>query len=350
MKKLIAVLIAVFMSIAFVACAAPATSETPTADEPAADAPAAEPAADASAAEPAADGEKLVIGFADFNVGANNYLSTYAKEVQRMFAEDEPYKSSCTLQMLDAQGDADKQLSDIDDLIEMKCDAIVLWPVSSTACISGVQKMHDAGIPIINTNSGVDASVQDLLTCFSGPSDYKQGGQAGEAMIEGLGGSGKVVILEGTAGYDTATQRTAGFMDAVEGKGIEVLAAEPTDWSTEKAQTVMETFLTTYGDQIQGIYCHDDGIAEGAMNALDAVGKLDGSIIITSATMFASGYDALAEGLMYGSILQSPYEDAHLAFELAVKAAKGEEIDKDNRIPTWIVNKKNHSEFDRPTW
>ena len=158
-------------------------------------------------------------------------------------------------------------------------------------------------------------------------------------MIEALGGKGKVVELSGLAGYDTAIQRTAGFTDAIKGTEIEIIASEPADWSTEKAQTIMETFITKYGKEIKGVYCADDGISAGVLNALDAAGMNDGSIAITSPTLFASGYDAIAEGKQYASVLQSPIEDAKLALQLAVKVAKGESIEFDNRIPTF-VNKK----------
>lgn len=340
MKKILALVLALALALClFAACAAPA-----------ADAPADEPAdtpADAPADEPS--GDKPLIGFSHFNSAANNYCSTYAKHIEQYF--DENYADVVDFHMVDAQNDADKQLSDIDDLIAMECDVVILWPVSATACIPGLEALDAAGIPVINTNSGVDASAQDLVMAFSGPSDYKQGYQAGEAMIEALGGKGNVVELAGQAGYDTAIQRTAGFKAAIEEKSeIVILETEPADWSTEKAQTIMETFITKYGDKINGCYCADDGISDGAMNALEAVGKNDGSIAITSATLFASGYDAIAEGKQYGSILQSPLLDAELALDLAVKVANGEEIEWDNRIETFIVSQENYKEFDRPTW
>ena len=289
-----------------------------------------------------------VVGLSHFNVGANNYTSIYTSTINELMGSD--YKGQVELVLLDAQGDAEKQLSDIDDLISMKCDAVILWPVSASAVIPGVQKLHDAGIPIINTNSGIDKSGQDMLTAFSGPSDYNQGYQAGEAMVAGLGGEGKVVELSGLAGYDTSILRSQGFADAIKGSNIELLESQPADWSTEKAQTLMETYIAKYGDKINGVYCADDGIAEGAMNALESVGRNDGSVVITSPTLFASGYDAIAEGKQYASVLQSPIEDAKLALQLAVTCATGGTVEYDNRIQTFIVNQDNYTEFDRPTW
>ena len=346
MKKILAIVMALMMVLCFAACA---KEEAPKADAPAADAPAADaPAEDAPAADAPAESDLPLVGMSHLGVGTNNYTTIYTETLYELMETE--YKGQVELYVLDSQGDAEKQLSDIDDLIEMGCDSVILWPVSATACVPGVKALYDAGIPIINTNSGVDASAQEMLTAFSGPSDYNQGFQAGEAMVDALGGEGKVVVLEGLAGYDTAIQRTKGFEDAIASTNLEIIASEPTDWSTEKAQTIMETFIAKYGKDIAGIYCHDDGISAGALNALDAAGMNDGTIAITSPTLFASGYDAIAEGKQYASVLQSPIEDAKLALKLAVEVALGGEVEYDNRIPTYIVDKNNYAEFDRPTW
>ena len=288
-----------------------------------------------------------LIGFSHFSAGANNYCTIYDNRIKEYQKEAYP---DITLVSLDAQGDATKQLDQVNDLISQNVDVAIIWPVSSTGIITGLEALDKAGIPVINTNSGVDAAGADLVAAFSGPSDYKQGFQAGEAMIEALGGKGNVVELAGLAGYDTATQRSAGFADAIKDTEIVLLESQPTDWSSEKAQSIMETYITKYGDDIDGIYCADDGISKGAMNALESVGKNDGSLPITSCTLFASGYDAIAEGKQYASVLQSPILDAELALDLAVKVARGEAIEYDNRIQTFIITKDNYSEFDRPTW
>lgn len=295
----------------------------------------------------AADSGKMKIGVAHFNVGANNYTSTYT---DAMYAKLEAEYGEFELIVLDAQSDAAAQLDQVNDLIQKKVDVAIVWPVSSSGIIPGLKALSEAGIPIINTNSGVDDEGQQYLTAFSGPSDYTQGYQAGEAMIAALGGSGKVVELAGLAGYDTATLRSAGFADAIEGSDVELIESQPADWSAEVAQTIMETYITKYGDEINGIYCADDGTAKGAMNALDMAGMNDGSIPITSCTLFASGYDAIADGLQYASVLQSPILDAELALDLAVKVARGEDIEFDNRIDTFIIDQTNYTEFDRPVW
>jgi ribose transport system substrate-binding protein len=287
------------------------------------------------------------VGFIHFNVGGNNYCTTYDKRIKEYVAEKYP---NMELIALDAKGDATVQLDQINDLISQQVAVAIIWPVSGTGVIPGLEKLKEADIPIINTNSMVEGDGTKLITAFSGPSDFRQGQQAGEAMVAALEGKGKVVELNGAAGYDTSIQRQEGFEDGIKDSEIEVLAAEPTEWSTDKAQNIMQTFLTKYGDEITGVFCADDGISAGVMNALEAVGKNDGSIKITSCTMFGSGYDAIKDGKQYASILQSPLLDAELAADLAAKLLNGETIESDNRIETFIVDQTNYEDFERPVW
>lgn len=352
MKKLIYLVLALMLVFA-VFGATGCSKEPEKAPAEAQEAEGSDNVAEPDAAAPAENSDdtssekKMKIGMSHFNVGANNYTTTYN---EAMLARLEAEYGEFELIVLDAQSDAAIQLDQIKDLIEKDVDVAIVWPVSSTGIIPGLEALSEAGIPVINTNSGVDESGKDLITAFSGPSDYNQGYQAGEAMIEALGGKGKVVELAGLAGYDTAIQRSAGFADAIKGSEIEMIESQPADWSAEKAQTIMETYIAKYGDEIQGIYCADDGTAKGAINALDMAGMNDGSIPITSCTLFACGYDAIADGIQYGSVLQSPILDAELALDLAVKVARGEAVEYDNRIETFIVSQQNYTDFDRPTW
>jgi ribose transport system substrate-binding protein len=165
-------------------------------------------------------------------------------------------------------------------------------------------------------------------------------------MIEGLGGKGKVVELTGTPGYVTAMQRHDGFVKAIANyPEIELLDSQPCNWDREKATQVMENFLVKYPD-IDGVYACDAGAAIGALNAIKEAG-IEG-IIITDATLFGDGWDAIKRKELYGSVYQSPAEDARMAFETSVKIAKGEDVPFYNYIETPKVDIYNVDEFERP--
>ncbi len=285
--------------------------------------------------------DELVIGFANFFAGVNAYASTYTQTFEDMVKKAEGVRAIS----LDARGDPSVQLDQMNDLIAKNVDVILLWPVDGVAIGPAVKKAYDAGIPVLVTNSPVDVSIYDYIVGFSGPNNLEEGRLAGELMIEGLGGKGKVVELTGTPGYVTAIERHQGFVNAIEGTDVVLLDSQPCNWDREKATQVMENYLVKYPD-IDGVYACDAGAAVGALNAIKEAG-LEG-IIITDATLFGDGWDAIQRKELYGSVYQSPAVDAALAFETSVKIMNGEDIPFFNYMDTPKVDIYNVNDFERP--
>ena len=170
-------------------------------------------------------------------------------------------------------------------------------------------------------------------------------------MAEALGGKGNVVLINGVPGYTTAIRREKGFVDTIKKNypDIKILAAEPGNWNREKAQSVMEDFLTKFGDKIDGVYAGDANMGVGALNAIRAAGKA-GKIKITDATLFKDGYDAIKEGVYTGSAVQSPLTDAKNAIEIAVQVAEGQKVPKTAYFDTPAITQANLNQFPPPTF
>ena len=131
---------------------------------------------------------------------------------------------------------------------------------------------------------------------------------------------------------------------------IEVLASQTAEWNREKAQTVTETFLTQFGDDIDGVYAFDDGMALGVVSALQGAGKAPGEIKVVSCNQFGEGWDAMREGWISGSGKQSPIDDAILAIQTAIRVANGIEVPELQEIERAKITPENVDEFERPTW
>ncbi|MDA3951231.1 MAG: sugar ABC transporter substrate-binding protein [Spirochaeta sp.] len=295
----------------------------------------------------AADDGKIVIGHTANNVGIDSYQTTH----DQVFRETCEEMADVECIQLDPGGDVALQLSQVEDLIQQQVDVIAIWPVNGKALVPGAKKAYDAGIPVVIVNSLIDESGYDYVVGFAGPDTYEEGVNGARAMIEALDGQGKVVELMGLPGYVTAIRRSDGFQDhlAENAPGIEILATEPTDWNRAKATTAMENLLVRFGDEIDGVYVADDNVGIGALNAMKEAG-VAGDIVITSACMFGEGYDAMAEGFFYGSVYQSPAEDARNAVEMSVAAAKGEEVPFWNYFETPVVTPENMDQFERPNF
>lgn len=291
-----------------------------------------------------AESGKPTIGFANYHSGVNPYASTYTDTFLGLLEEHSDEYDSI---VFDAQGDPAEQASQLDTLISRGVDVIVLWPTDQTALVPAVQRAHQEGIPVLVTNSPLDKSANEYIVGFSGPNNVEEGQLAAELMIEAIGNTGTVVEIMGAAGYATTNERSEGFNTYIEENSkINVVERNPAGWDRETATQLMENYLVKYGDEIDGVYSADCGMGIGAMYAALEAGYDD--IAFTDATLFGECWDAIQEGDYYGSVYQSPAEDARLAFETAVKILEGGDVEFYNYMETPKVDADNVTQYDRP--
>ncbi|MEO1362245.1 MAG: sugar ABC transporter substrate-binding protein, partial [Pseudomonadota bacterium] len=180
------------------------------------------------------------------------------------------------------------------------------------------------------------------------------GSRSAEIMCDkfkdmGIADEAKVVHITGQPGYTTAIERAKGFNDRLPEvcPNVEQIDQQPGDWNREKSQQVMEAFLVKY-DDIDGVYSGDDNMGVGALNAAKAAGR-DG-IIFVGATNFAVGYDAMAAGDYWGSIYQSPVDDAEAALKTAIDVLNGDEVPFLNYFDTPKITQDNMGDFTKPVF
>lgn len=308
--------------------------------------PAAAAATALALAATGAAAETMTVGITQNNVGVDSYQTTY----ERAFIEAAEADPDVEAVVLDAGGDVARQIGQIQDLIQQRVDVIVIWPTNGQAVVPAVRQAHAAGIPVVITNSQIAEAGFDFIAAFSGPDNITQGEYSAQMMCEALGGEGQIVQIAGQPGYTTAIERQKGFEDelAATCPGVTILETQPGDWNREKAQRVMENFLTKYSE-IDGVYSGDDNMGVGALNAAKAAGRAD-DIVFIGATNFAVGYEAMERGEYYGSVYQSPVDDAKNALETAKSVFRGEEVPFLNYFDTPKITQSNLGEFSKPVF
>jgi ribose transport system substrate-binding protein len=222
---------------------------------------------------------------------------------------------------VDAQDDAAKQASSIEDLIQQKVDVIIINPTDSAAIIPAVESANAAGIPVITVDRTADGG--KVTTHIA--SDNKAGGAlAAQFIAEQLGGTGNVVELEGIPGSSAARERGAGFNEEIaKTSGIKIAAKQPADFDRAKGLTVMENILQGNKD-IKAVFAHNDEMALGALKAIEAAGA-SGILVVG----FDATDDAVKEvfaGKLSATVAQKPDMMGMLAVQTAIKIAKGEEV------------------------
>ncbi|QQM30044.1 sugar ABC transporter substrate-binding protein [Martelella lutilitoris] len=298
----------------------------------------------------AASAESYKIGITQNNVGVDSYQTTY----EQAFINAADANPDVETVVLDAGGDVARQIAQVEDLIQQKVDAIIIWPTNGEAVIPAVRKAHKAGIPVIVTNSNIAEPGFDFVASFSGPDNITQGARSAEIMCDkfkdmGIADEAKIVQISGQPGYTTAIERAKGFEDRLPEvcPNVTLMETQPGDWNREKSQKVMEAFLVKY-DDIDGVYAGDDNMGVGALNAAKAAGR-DG-IIFVGATNFSVGYEAMENGDYWGSIYQSPVDDAEAALQTAIDVLDGKDVPFLNYFDTPKITQDNMDQFTKPVF
>lgn len=290
--------------------------------------------------------EQVTIGITQNNVGVDSYQTTY----EQAFEEYAASFDNVDTVVLDAGGDVRRQIAQMQDLIQQNVDAIIIWPTNGKAVVPVIRQADKEGIPVVVTNSKIAEDGYEFMAAFSGPDNITQGRYAAEMMCEALDGEGQIVQIAGQPGYTTAMERAQGFEDrlAEACPDVELMETQPADWNREKAQRVMENFLIKY-ENIDGVYAGDDNMGVGALNAAKAAGRAE-DIVFIGATNFAVGYEAMKRGEYYGSVYQSPVEDAKNALDTALAVLHGEEVPQLNYFDTPKITQENMDDFSKPVF
>jgi ribose transport system substrate-binding protein len=286
--------------------------------------------------------DKIVVGLSQPNLGW-----PYIAIVTHTLEAEAAKLPDVDLIVMDAQGDIAKQSNDMDNLIAKAVDVILVCSLDGNAIVPSIKAAHDAGIPVLAISNEPASHGHQFLAGFSGPDDYAQGVIAAELMHDALDGKGNVVVIEGSLGQSTTVLRNQGFDDGLKklNSGIVVLARQTANWDPIRAKAVMEDYLTAYGEKINGVFSQDDNTAASAGEVVRAAGRGD-VIKIVGTGGSKNGTQAIRDGLIYGTMDQSPSTDGRQALGFALDLAAGKPLPaKRNIIPMPKITAENAKDF-----
>lgn len=196
-----------------------------------------------------------------------------------------------------ADNKPEAQIAAVRSFINQGVDAIVIAPIVEDGWDDVLKEAQEAGIPVILEDRTVTAS-DDLYATWVGLDFKKEGETAGKWAAETFGDTPtNMVVLEGTTGSAPANDRAEGFASAIEGTGITTLDSQTGNFTRADGKTVMEGFLQKYGSDIDLVYAHNDDMALGAIDAIEAAGLVPGTDIqIVSIDAVKDGMLALIDG------------------------------------------------------
>jgi len=290
-----------------------------------------EPVTEPQPTEPA-DGKKiyrnLVVGYSQ--IGAESEWRTGNTASIKEAAES----LGVELIFSDAQQKQENQIKAIRTFIAQQVDVIGVSPIVETGWESVFQEAKDAGIPIILVDRQADVP-DDLYATYIGSDFIEEGRNAARVMVDLLDGKGNIVELVGTVDSAPANDRYIGFRDILQDyPEMQIIASESADFTRAKGKEVMQDFLKQYGDQIDGLYAHNDDSAIGAIKAIEEFGLKPGQDIkIVSIDAIRDAFQAMIDGKLNATIECNPLL-GRTFFENALKVVNGE------YVPKWIPSQE----------
>lgn len=261
---------------------------------------------------------RLKIGFA---------MATVKEE--RWQRDREAFEAHCKQMNVDcvitvANNDASRQANDVDNLLTQGVDALVIAPHDATQAASMVDKAKAQNVPVISYDRLINSDKIDLYVSHQVP---VIGRKIAEYALQKVPKGNYVMVYGGSTDNNAHIMKKAQLevlQPAIDRGDIKIVADQhATDWKPEEALKIVENALTQNADNIQAVISSNDGMAGGAIAALEKRGLI-GKVLVTGQDAQKDALQRVAEGKQTMTIYKPIIPLANAALEAAIKLAKKE--------------------------
>ena len=275
----------------------------------------------------------------------DNFMTLYRQEIEAYFKSLETDTVKYNITMVDGKNDMAEQTNQIETFITQKMDVIICNLVQTSSAEVIIDKVVAADIPLIlinreplgeNGDMSYPGIIDNAKVCYVGADARQSGTYQGEIVLAldnkgDINGDGVVnyVMVVGDPENPDAQYRTEFSVKALTDAGLTVncLTEQIGNWDQTKGQEIVANALAQYGDEIEVVFCNNDGMSLGAAAAIEKHGRTVGQDI------YLLGVDALDEcqemvkaGTMTGTVLNDHIGQSHAAVDAAVAALNGEAL------------------------
>ena len=226
----------------------------------------------------------------------------------------------------DAQQKQENQISAMRSCIQQGVNVIALPPVVETGWDAVLQEAKDAGIPVIVVDRSVSAD-PSMYSAHIGSDMVIEGKRSAEEFNKLLPNGGNILELSGTTGSGAAVGRAKGFREALN-PNIKILDSQTGNFTRAEGKPVMEAFLKKYGDQIDGVFFHNDDMAIGAVEAIKAAGIKPGDLKMVSIDGTRGGFQLMIDKWLDADVECNPLLGPQ-TMDLSLKLMNGQPITKE---------------------
>jgi ABC-type sugar transport system substrate-binding protein len=285
---------------------------------------------------------------AKIGVSMDKFDDNFLTVLRNGMAEYAKTQPGVTLQIEDAKDDVSKQLSQVQNFIANKVDAIIVNPVDTSATDAITKAAAEAGVPLVYVNrEPADVDKLGPKAAFVASNEKDSGTLETKEICKLLGGKGDILVMEGELSNQAAVQRTKDVHEVIatpECSGMKIIAEQTAVWDRTKAQNLMTNWLSK-GMKYDAIVSNNDEMAVGAIQALKAAGVDTQKAIVGGVDATQDALASMKAGDLKVTVFQDAAGQGKGAVDAALKLAKGETVEKKVYIPFQLVTPANMADF-----
>ncbi|MBM6803751.1 sugar ABC transporter substrate-binding protein [Mediterraneibacter glycyrrhizinilyticus] len=273
--------------------------------------------------------------------GTNPFFVTIEDKIRELVEE-----KGDELISTDPANDVSLQITQVEDMVSQNIDGIFLNPVEAEGILPALDTLKNADVPIVN----FDTEVADMsyVTSYTGSDNYNAGKVCGEDLVKKCPNGGKIIVLDSPT-MNSVTDRTNGFLDAIKGKGFDIVAQQDAKGNLEVSMGIAEDLLQGNSDVV-AIFGGNDPTALGALAAANAAGLKDVLIYGVDGSPDVKSELASGDSLMEGTGAQSPIAIAEKAVEIMYDVMDGKEVEDRYPVETFLITADNVDEYGTDGW
>ncbi len=297
-------------------------------------------AAAAILAAPLAHAEKIGVTMASFD---DTFLT-----ILRNSITDAAKKDGATVQIEDGGNDVGKQLSQVQNMIAQKVDAIIVNAVDTDATPKITKMVTAAKIPLVYVNrKPVDFDKLPAGVAVVASDEKQSGTLQARQVCKLLGGKGDLLVLMGELSNESARARTKDIEEVIATKdcsGMKIVDKREGKWSRTQGQDITMNWLSS-GTKFDAIVSNNDEMAIGAINALKAARKLTPKTVVAGIDATPDGLAAMKSGELKVSVYQNAAGQGAQSVAAALKLAKKQPVDRFVNVPFELVTPENMNQY-----
>ena len=285
-------------------------------------------------AKPMVIGVSMALFDDNFLTAVRQAMADYAKTVPDV-----------EVQFQDAQGDIGRQISQVQNFMSQKVDAIVVNVVDTAATRNITKAVTDAGIPLVYVNRRPDAKTLPAKVSVVASDDLVAGRLEMTELARRMGGKGNVVLMLGDLANNSTQGRTAGNKEVLaKYPDIKVVEEQTANFERTKAIDLMNNWLSK-GTRIDAVVANNDEMAIGAIIALRQAGRSGKDVFVGGVDATPDALSEMQKGNLAVTVFQDAKGQGRKGIENAVKLARGEKVEQFDFVPYELVTPENYKTF-----